>query len=292
MRSDVLLHFNKMLIIQDLGFHTTKNIYTHPDRKLDWDVFLYVAGGQMEVWEEDAEYVIKKGQFLFLKSGLHHWGEPKTPAGTSWYWIHFFSNSSTENGQELNISSKSYPSLSISHEEYNKFIKLPKQGDISHSKKLEKRLDSIIRLYHSTDPFRTMNLSLHTMNLFCDVFRESNEKRTQTKSDRTVQRIVEYLEQKDGYGLNSRELSTYLEMNYSYLCEVFKMKTGSTIHMYNSQIFMRKAVEMMRNSNLNISEISELLGFKNPFYFSRVFRKIIGYSPSEYMSRIYRTPMS
>ena len=42
--------------------------------------------------------------------------------------------------------------------------------------------------------------------------------------------------------------------------------------MFNSQVFMDKAVEMMRNSNMNISEISEILGFKNPFYFSRVFR--------------------
>lgn len=59
--------------------------------------------------------------------------------------------------------------------------------------------------------------------------------------------------------------------------------------MYNSQVFMDKAVEMMRNSNMNISEISEILGFKNPFYFSRVFRKVNGIPPSDYMSRIYRT---
>ncbi|MEX1028910.1 MAG: AraC family transcriptional regulator [Paenibacillaceae bacterium] len=265
-----------------------KNLYTHPNRKLDWDVFLYVAEGQMEVWEEDMEYVIKKGQFLFLKGGLHHWGEPKTPAGTSWYWVHFFSNSNTEACQELNTYLNSYQSLSISHEEYRKFTKLPKQGNISHPKKLENKLDSIIRLYHSTDPFRAITLSLQTMDLFFGVFRESIEKYPLTKSDRTVQRIIEYLEQKDGYGLDSLKLSTYLDMNYSYLCEVFKKKTGSTIHMYNSQIFIDRATGMMRTSNLNISEIGELLGFNNSFYFSRVFRKIMGCAPSEYMSRIYR----
>lgn len=85
MCSNVLLHFDHILRIQDLDFHQIKNLYTHPNRKLDWDVFIFVADGQMEVWKEDREYEIKKGQFLFLKSGLHHWGEPKTPAGTSWY---------------------------------------------------------------------------------------------------------------------------------------------------------------------------------------------------------------
>jgi AraC family transcriptional regulator of arabinose operon len=286
--SNVLLHFDKIIKIQDLGFYATKHLYTHPNRKLDWDVFLYVSDGQMEVWEEDKEYVIKKGQFLFLKSGLHHWGEPKTPAGTSWYWIHFFSNSNTEAFQELNTYLNTHQSLTISPEEYSKYIKLPKQGNLSQPKKLEKKLDSIIRLFYSTDPFRAITLSLQTMDLFFDVFRESLEKYPLRKSDRTVQRIIEYLEEKDGYGLDSEELSAYLNMNYSYLCEVFKIKTGSTIHMYNSQIFIDKAAGMMRNSNLNISEISELLGFKNPYYFSRVFRKILGCSPSEYMSRIYR----
>ncbi|MCC3372442.1 AraC family transcriptional regulator [Cohnella sp. REN36] len=288
MCNNVPLHFDHMLRIQDLGFHVIKNLYTHPDRKLNWDVFLYVADGQMEVWEDNKEYVINKGQFLFLKSGLHHWGEPKTPAGTSWYWIHFFSNPNTETSQELNVYLNSYPSHLISHEDYSKFIKLPKQGSISHPKKLEKKLDSFIRLFHSTDPYRAITLSLQTMELFVDIFEESIEKYPRSKSDRTVQRIIEYLEQKDGYSLDSQAISSSLDMNYSYLCEVFKTKTGSTIHMYNSHIFIDKAIGLMSHSNRNISEISELLGFKNPFYFSRVFRKIMGCAPSEYMCKIYR----
>jgi AraC-like DNA-binding protein len=129
---------------------------------------------------------------------------------------------------------------------------------------------------------------MQTMDLLLTIFKDSNPRSLLTKSDRTVQRIIEYLEQKDGFSLDSQKLSAHLQMNYSYLSEVFKTKTGSTIQQYNAQIFMDKAVSMMRNSNRNISEISETLGFKNPFYFSRVFRKIIGSSPSEYMNSIYR----
>lgn len=287
MSNQVSLSFNEILRIQDLGFHTIKNLYTHPNRILNWNVFIYVSNGEMQVSEEGNEYVVQKGQFLFLKSGLHHWGVPKTPAGTSWYWIHFFSNPSNETQEELNMFLNPYSSLSLS-QEYRKFVMLPKQGSIPHPKKLEIKLDSILRLYQSTDPFRAIDLSMQTMDLLLNIFKDSNPRLPLTKSDLTVQRIIEYLEHKDGFSLDSRKLSAHLNMNYSYLSEVFKTKTGSTIQTYNAQIFLDKAVSMMRNSSRNISEISETLGFNNPYYFSRVFRKIIGCSPSEYMNRIYR----
>ena len=288
MGHNVLLYFDHMLKIQDLGFHAVKSLYTHPDRKLDWDVFLYVSDGQMEVWEEDREYVVETGQFLFLKSGLHHWGEPKTPAGTSWYWVHFFSDKHDMIYQELNMNLKSCQPHSISKEEYSKLIMLPKQGSAKNPKMLEKKLDELVRLFNSTDPFRAVTLSLQAMDLFLATFKETIGTSPLTKSDHTVQKIINYLERKNSYYTDSKELAACTMMNYSYLCEVFKMKTGNTIHAYNSQIFIDKAIRMMRDSSLNVSEISELLGFSNPFYFSRIFRKVTGYAPSEYMSRIYR----
>jgi AraC family transcriptional regulator, arabinose operon regulatory protein len=288
--AEVALRFDGIMHVHDLGFHTISQLYAHPDRRLDWDVFLYVTEGQMEVWEEDREYVVKQDQFLFLRSGLHHWGEPLTPAGTSWYWIHFYGHAVTEGDQQLNDCLDHYRSYSVSSDEYDKYIMLPKRGTIANPTMLKKRLDAALELFGSNDPLRGIALSLQTTELLLEVFREHRTVRTLTKSDRTVQRIMDYLEQKDGYPLHSQELSASLAMNYSYLCEVFRAKTGGTIQSYNAQIAMDKAVRLMRDSSLNISEISEALGFRNPFYFSRVFRKVMGCSPSEYMSALYRNP--
>ncbi len=288
MDKDILISLDNIIKIQDLGFHSINKLYTHPDRKLDWDVFLYVSGGQMEVWEEEKEYTVKKGQFLFLKKGLHHWGEPKTPPGTSWHWIHFYSSKLSEACQEMCAYISPCQTFSVSGEEYVKYIRLPKQGNIPFPKKQEKSLERMIELFKSGGNLRAINLSLQTMELFLEIYKESMYSFSLSKSDHTVQRIIEYLEKKDSYDLNSKELENNLHMNYSYLCEIFKNKTGGTIHNYNSQVFINKAVIIMRNSDWNISEISDQLGFKNPFYFSRVFGKVMGCSPSEYRNRIYR----
>jgi len=196
MNSSVMLCFNTNIKIQDLGFYITKKHYTHPDRMLVWDVFLYVSDGQMEVWEDGIEYIIKEGQFLFLKSGLHHWGEPKTPAGTSWYWIHFFGCEPDGCCQELNSYLSTQKAIEITSGDYNKYIKLPKQGNIIYPKKTEKIFDSMIELFKSTDRYRAITLSLQTTELFLSIFMEPTQAKPQKKSLNTVYKIIKFIEKK------------------------------------------------------------------------------------------------
>jgi AraC family transcriptional regulator of arabinose operon len=145
----------------------------------------------------------------------------------------------------------------------------------------------MIEVYKSTTPFRSITLSIETIQLLLLIFKESTEEYKLTKGHNTVKKIIEFLERKESFSFNSKELELYLGMNYSYLCEVFKSKTGYTLHMFNSQLFIYKAVNLMRTSNMNISQISAQLGFNNPFYFNKVLRRVMDCSPSEYLSRIY-----
>lgn len=278
----VSLSIGDLLRIQEIGFHTVKALYSHPDRKLDWNVFIYIVNGEMQVWEEEREYVVSSGQFLFLKSGFHHWGDPKTPAGTSWYWVHFYNTPCYY--PEFNWFSSSFQIISF--DEYNKKLRLPKHGSILKANIIESKLNSMNRLFNSNDPFRAIMLSLQSMELFLDVFKESMNTGPLSKSERTVQRVIDYIEHKETHCLKSSEIENHIQMNYAYLCKAFKAKTGSTIHDYNAQVFVNKAMKMMRDTNQNISEISDTLGFSSPFYFSRIFKEIVGISPSEYINNV------
>src|SRR5690606_14560973 len=76
--------------IRDVGAAMTARLWSHPDQCLDWHLFLFVNNGKLQVREDDTEYFLETGDILFLKKGIRHWGDMKTIAGTSWYWIHFF----------------------------------------------------------------------------------------------------------------------------------------------------------------------------------------------------------
>ena len=68
----------------------------------------------------------------------------------------------------------------------------------------------------------------------------------------------------------------------SYLSRIFKEQTGDTISRYAAVKKTDEAKRLIRESNLNFSQISDRLSFDNPQYFSRVFRRITGMTPTEF----------
>lgn len=71
-------------------------------------------------------------------------------------------------------------------------------------------------------------------------------------------------------------------MSISWFIRSFKQYMGMTPMQYITSIRINKARELLRNTNCSVQEISNLVGYENPLYFSRIFRKQTGFSPSRY----------
>ncbi|WP_127588831.1 AraC family transcriptional regulator [Paenibacillus koleovorans] len=82
------------------------------------------------------------------------------------------------------------------------------------------------------------------------------------------------------------ELSREIGISPSYLCLIFKKTTGKTAIQYQNQIKIGKACDLLRSGEYNITEAAERLGFKDIYYFSRLFKKIMGTTPSTIMRKI------
>ena len=67
---DIYLTADRLPLIRDIGSNKTYDWYSHPNRVLDYDVFLFVAEGSIQVIEEGNEYVVGENKHLFLKKGL------------------------------------------------------------------------------------------------------------------------------------------------------------------------------------------------------------------------------
>ena len=81
------------------------------------------------------------------------------------------------------------------------------------------------------------------------------------------------------------DMKTYAEMcclSVSRFAHMFKQVTGSSPHALYMQIKANKAKDLILNSELNISEIAENLGFSDIYYFSRFYKKYFGVSPSKH----------
>jgi len=98
------------------------------------------------------------------------------------------------------------------------------------------------------------------------------------------------------YPDESFELDRYLQslpFNYDYLRKLFKRETGTTPHQLLSDTRLQAAAERLGyadSKGSSISEIAHLCGFREPLYFSRMFKKKYGLSPSQFQSRQQAEP--
>lgn len=290
MECNLYLSADRIPLVRDIGMSRTDSLYAHPDRTVNYDVFLFVVHGCMQVIEEGTEYFVRENEHLFLKKGMHHWGLPLTVPGTAWYWIHF----STPIAED--IAYREHPPLPeidyYQPDHYHYLIPMPKYGTSPFHSVIEARLQALAADYFIPANHGMMQLSLRVCQLFLDLQKQmiQQEKDRQTgKADTIAGRVMTFLMQRSEEDFDSSSIASYMKLNYSYLSSAFKEQTGQTIVEAHARLRMGKAIEWMRNSSLNVSEISERLGYRNPYYFSRVFKKVLGESPSSYMRNIYKT---
>lgn len=78
------------------------------------------------------------------------------------------------------------------------------------------------------------------------------------------------------------ELAELCSMNTSTFSRCFKKEHGMTFRNYLVDYRIRKARELLENPNASVSDVAYTVGFHDPSYFTRTFRRVVGASPSHY----------
>ncbi len=78
------------------------------------------------------------------------------------------------------------------------------------------------------------------------------------------------------------------EIGYSkaYLSKIFGDNTGHSLGSYMNKLKIDEAKKLLREDKYNITQISDLLAYSDPHYFSKVFRRLEGMSPREYLKSV------
>ena len=101
---------------------------------------------------------------------------------------------------------------------------------------------------------------------------------------------LEYIRERAITPITVTELADFCHCSESYLSRVFKRGTGVNINVYINKIRIEEAKNYLIYSQMRITDIASSVGFNDANYFSRVFTKIIGISPSEYRRRFQQEP--
>jgi AraC-like DNA-binding protein len=101
-----------------------------------------------------------------------------------------------------------------------------------------------------------------------------------------IARAKEYIQKNQAEQLSLTQVAKAVNTSTFYFCKLFKKATGLNFTDYVSRVRIEKAKNLLLNPNLRISEIAYEIGFQSLTHFNRVFKRIIGESPTEYRAQL------
>lgn len=101
-------------------------------------------------------------------------------------------------------------------------------------------------------------------------------------TDDHFDKMLNYINTHFSDRLTLRSLAEIFDLNPNYCCSLFSRYLDRTFSQYLTEIRIKEARDLLRNSDYTLEKIADLTGYNDYFYFSKVFKKQSSYSPSEY----------
>lgn len=124
------------------------------------------------------------------------------------------------------------------------------------------------------------------MRHFCEKMSRYFEEQKRHHRHRVVENVKKYIESHLSDKLSLNDVAAVYGISPNYLSSLFRKYNDCGFSEYIAGCKIARAKKMMNEGNQKIYEIADMLGFESAFYFSKVFKKIEGISPSEYMNKV------
>ncbi len=152
---------------------------------------------------------------------------------------------------------------------------------IGNNMKLMSMLQQLIQNY-----FIRSNLSfLQSKALFLNILEEivlSVKLLDYQDKKEKMSSIIEYMQENYANNMTVPDIANHFNIERRKLTYVFEKRMGVSPTTYLTDLRIQKSKLLLRTSDLSLSEISEKVGYTDYFYFSRVFKKVTGLSPTEF----------
>lgn len=266
-----------MPFVSEADYSVTLAPMIHADRTAPFHVAIYLLQGSMEIIEDGIPYRIMPDQVFFLKSGIHHWGNKSFEIGSSWYYAHFYCDAPSSCMEELPRGIYYDERVSLKPSERDRyFITLPKLINCEEKTQIKRNFEKMIEAHiHGNIP----QTSIRLWQIFLECAQNAQDDKV---SNGYAEQIQNYVRQHYIDGFTSAQIQEACGLSYKYAGTLFKEVTGQTIKEYQCTLRLRKAEQLLKETNKSITEIAQLTGFSDVFYFSKIFHRKKGCPPGEY----------
>lgn len=170
-------------------------------------------------------------------------------------------------------------------------ILFPSKFDISSStyEKVENYLNEIIEMNEKTSPAYQLGTKVTLLSIFYQLIaansyialKDSDSRKNNAKI-KLQKDMIQYLGENYSHKIPLEEISKHFLMSPKYFCRFFKANFHQTFIEYLNNVRIEKAMRLLSDTTIPVTEIAALVGFDNLSYFSRKYKAVVGCMPREY----------
>ncbi|WP_312692800.1 AraC family transcriptional regulator [Caproiciproducens sp.] len=253
----------KTLFLTDVGFFPeAKNHYRERKEGIEEFILIYCTDGKGVIELANKKYELHGGEVFCIPAyaGHRYYADQNEP--WSILWVHF----KGENAQYFPLTEKRIVQLET-----------PKSND---------RLQSLFSLLISVlERNYTLGNFIYTSQLLSVILSEIylREKASDIdKQNQYLTKAIRYMYNNMDVELTLDDIADYMKLSKSYLNSIFKTFVQRSPVDFYIHLKMQQACKYFKMTNMFVYEVSKKLGYQDPYYFSRIFKKVIGVSPREY----------
>ncbi|MCL2287208.1 MAG: AraC family transcriptional regulator [Firmicutes bacterium] len=262
------------LDLVQLGYHQTPPSYEIMPIVRDHFIihFIVQGSGQIHIRGRDEVFSAKAGDCFIIRPYeiTSYVSDTKTP--WEYYWLGF---AGFDAGQIISKTGFSDGSVVIQTKYTDKIMETFDLIDDDYF--VDCTDENINTMLHQSIMYRL----LHYLLKDNENSKQPSKLASYNKRDH-VRHVISMIEMSYSNHLLVEELANMLSVNRNYLSKIFKEEIGISIKQFLLQYRMNVAAAKIRRSEQSIKEIALEVGFEDPLYFSRYFKKQFGCSPSKY----------
>jgi AraC-like DNA-binding protein len=258
------------LYITDIGYYP-KAAFHYRERLHGAEQFIliYCIEGKGWVKIKNLEYAVNAGEFFIVPIYESHKYAADESDPWTIYWIHFKGVSAgiiADSLQKKLGSNKGF--VHFTEDRVNIFNDI--YGQLERGYGNDNIMYANMCLWYFLATF-----------LFDDRYKASEKYSAQN----IINNAIDFMGKKIDQIVTLEEIATFVNLSSSHFSTIFKKKTGFSPIEYFNHLKIQKASQYLLFSDLRIKEIASKLGIEDPYYFSRLFTKIMSLSPNEYRNK-------
>ena len=233
-------------------------------------LMMYVHSGEMKVRLNGLDWMARAGSVVLYRPKQEQLYRNGDESPVKVYWVHF-----TGYGAERLLESLDLGEVSL--------------FNIGVNTEIPSLIHMMVNDIHIKGiGYKTMSASLF-MQLMTVISRKSlriREKADKKPRDNSVGSTLEYIHMNYMKNITVAELSAMTMICTNRYIKVFKAEFGLTPKEYIVRLRLEKACQLLESTNLDIKQISGMVGLENQMYFCRLFKKYLGKTPSGYRESV------